>query len=47
MNQARATRRQIPPMIYDTVAGSDRPSGAMHIYVEHTTVINRAGNRAI
>ena len=47
INQTSAIKVQTPPIAYDTCAGSDNPSGAMQMYVEHTSVINRAGRNAI
>ena len=47
INQIAADIAHIPPMQYETSFENDKPSGAIHIYVEHTNVINSAGNSAI
>ena len=47
MNHIIPVNVQSPPMTYDNVCGSDRPSGAMQMYVEHTSVIINAGINAM
>ena len=47
MNQTSAISTQTPPVAYDISFGSDNPSGAMQMYVEHTDVISNAGINAI
>ena len=47
MNQIRAVRVLMLPMVYEMPCGRERPSGAMQIYVLHTKVMNRAGTKEI